>query len=127
VTCCHNTSQTIQLGAGGEGILGKGIGIGAELGVLAQPRYFGDSALGVVSLNPYYHFYRGDRRQVDPFVTGGYTLIFRSGHANLANLGGGLHYWFRSRLGIRLEFRDHLNTSGTISHFWGFRAGLAFR
>ena len=60
-------------------------------------------------------------------MIGGYSLIFRSGHENLANFGGGFNYWFHSRLGARFEFRDQMNTTGTIGHFWGVRFGLAFR
>ena len=88
VTCCHNTSMTLQFGAGGEALLTKGIGAGAELGVLGERRYFGDTALGVFSPNGYYHFNRRKEGKADPFVTGGYTLLFRSGHANFANFGG---------------------------------------
>lgn len=126
-TCCHNTSTTLAIGGGGEYVFGKGIGAGAELGTVAQPRYFGDSMLGVLSVNGYYHFKRGDTGRVDPFVTGGYTLMFRSGHANLGNVGGGFNYWFHRVMAFRVEFRDHITTAGTTQHFWGFRFGLAFR
>src|SRR5689334_21428333 len=34
VTCCGYTSMTLQFGVGGEVVLGKGIGVGAELGAL---------------------------------------------------------------------------------------------
>ena len=127
VTCCHNSSMTLQFGAGGEAVLGKGLGVGAELGVLGTRQYFGDSAMGVFSPNGYYHFKHAKETKADPFVTGGYTLLFRSGHANLANFGGGINYWLHNRLGARLEVRDQLNTTGTIGHFWGVRFGLTFR
>jgi hypothetical protein len=127
MTCCNNTSMTLQFGVGGEAVLGKGVGLGAEIGALGTRQYFSDTAMGAFSPNGYYHFRHSDDLKSDPFVTGGYTLLFRSGHANLANFGGGLTYWFDRRLGARVELRDQLNTTGTITHFWGVRFGLAFR
>jgi hypothetical protein len=119
--------MTLQFGVGGEAVLGKGIGLGAEIGALGTREYFSDTVMGAFSPNGYYHFIHGEGLKADPFVTGGYTLLFRSGHANLANFGGGLTYWFHNRLGARLEIRDQLNTTGVIGHFWGARFGLAFR
>jgi len=126
VTCCQNTSMTLQFGGGGEAVLWRGVGIGAEISALGTTQYFGDTVVGVLSPNGYYHFQHGKDIKFDPFVTGGYSLLFRSGHANFANFGGGLTYWFHRRLGARLEIRDQLNTTGTITHFWGVRFGLAF-
>ena len=117
---------TFQTGAGGEGLVYKGLGVGGELGYVAPWRSARDG-LGVASANGSYHFSR--RKKLDPFVTGGYTLFFRSGHANLFNVGGGVDYWFRERLGLRLEIRDQVWPSqyGTTGHFWGVRIGIAFR
>ena len=100
ITCCGHTTMTLQCGVGGEGVLGKGIGVGAEVGAVGARQNFGDSVVGVFSPNGYYHFVHGKDIKTDPFVTGGYTLMFRSGHASLFNYGGGLNYWFRSRLGV---------------------------
>jgi hypothetical protein len=126
VSCCGHTAMTIQLGVGGEAILGKGIGVGAEIGAVGVRRDFGDSVVGIFSPNGYYHFAHGKGVKADPFVTGGYTLLFRTGHANLFNFGGGLNYWFRQRLGVRFEIRDQVLTDGAAVHYWGVRAGLVF-
>jgi len=126
VTCCHNTSMTLQFGVGGEAVLWKGIGAGAELSALGLRQYFSDTVMGVFSPNGYYHFRHEENIKADPFVTGGYSLLFRTGHANFANFGGGMTYWFHSHLGARFELRDQINTMGTIGHFWGVRFGLAF-
>lgn len=123
VTCCGNTTTTLHLGGGGEGIIGKGFGAGVEIGALAPTRDY-SSAIGAFSANGYYHFIHAKDSKVDPFVTGGYTLFFRSGTANLGNFGGGLNYWFSRHAGARVEFRDHVYTS---DHYWGFRFGVAFR
>lgn len=68
---------------------------------------------------------------MDPFVTAGVgagTLNIFGGSGTLVNYGGGVNYWFRQRLGLRLELRDMvtLNKGYKSRHFWGFRAGLAF-
>jgi len=53
--------------------------------------------------------------------------MFRSGHLNLFNFGGGLNYWLSCRLGARIELRDHVYSASSASaHCWGFRFGLAF-
>jgi hypothetical protein len=128
VTCCGYISMTLQFGFGGEAVLGKGIGIGAELSALGVREGFTDNVVGVFSPNGYYHFIHAKKAKADPFVTGGYTMIFRNGHANLFNFGGGVNYWFHSHLGARLELRDQVHTNGSSAiHYWGVRFGLAFR
>jgi hypothetical protein len=129
ISCCGHTDASLHLGVGGEAVLGWGLGLGAEIGGLGTRRYFTDSVFGVFSPNGYFHLLQRRSSRVDPFVTGGYTLFFRSGHANLFNVGGGLNVWLAGRLGARLEFRDHIwdDTSGPAVHYWGVRFGLAFR
>jgi hypothetical protein len=97
-TCCGATSMTVQFGAGGEAVLWKGVGVGAELGVMGTHEDFGGTALGVFSPNGYYDFIHRSNLRFDPFVTGGYTLFFRSGTASLFNFGGGATYWFHPRV-----------------------------
>jgi hypothetical protein len=125
-TCCGYTEKMLHLGFGGEAVLAHGVGVGAELGALGSTSNYPDSVFGVFSPNGYFHFiHRRDR--LDPFVTGGYTLFFRSGHANVFNWGGGFHYWFARHAGARFEFRDHVYSSGGTEHYWGIRIGLAIR
>jgi hypothetical protein len=121
----HRHDSSVRVG--GEAVLGKGIGLGAEVGALGTRQYFADSVVGVFSPNGYYLFVHGNDIKIDPFVTGGYTLLFRSGHANLFNFCGGLNYWFRTTLGGRLEVRDQVHTDGSSVHYWEVRFGLAFR
>ncbi len=127
VSCSGCSGMTLHFGGGAEGVIGKGIGVGAELGFLA-PREDVGEGLGVFSPNGYYHFPgRNKDRKVDPFVTAGYTLFFRSGHANLWNVGGGVNYWFAKRVGMKLELRDHIWSDGGTLHYWGVRIGVTFR
>jgi hypothetical protein len=121
ITSPGSSSASLHFGAGGEGFLHKGIAAGAELGYMAPWSDFG-GGLGILSLDGQYHFARGQR--VVPFVTAGYSLGFHSGHVNLFNYGIGANIWMKSNRGIRLEFRDHVDSS---NHYIDFRIGYAFR
>jgi hypothetical protein len=105
---------------GGEYVFGKGIGLGAEIGLIA-----GHSSFVAFSVNGYYHFLNsGSDRKLDPFITGGYTAasdIFSS--SSLGNVGVGLNYWFHRHFGVRAEFRDFVSGGGQAPIF---RGGIAF-
>jgi hypothetical protein len=123
------STSTWHVGGGGEAIFGDAVGVGAEIGYLNS---FEDSAegIGVFSANGSYHFNGGAAtRRLRPFVTGGYTLGFASdGHQNLFNVGGGVDYWLKPKVGLRIEFRDHIwHEENDTLHFWGVRAGVTFR
>ena len=115
------TSGTSHIGVGGEGVFKNGIGIGAELGYLMFRRDI-ESGIGIASINGSYHFNK-DAKLV-PFVTGGYSLAFRSGTGNLGNFGGGVNWWFRPKIGLKIEFRDHVHSDLNL---WSFRFGVTFR
>ncbi len=122
-----HTDTTLQLGVGGEGVFAKGIGVGADIGYLYPTAASFSSGLGSASVNGFYHFNHKHVR-LDPYVTGGYSILFRSGHLNLLNVGAGANWWFARHFGLRFEFRDNMHvTSGDNTHFWGFRFGLDFR
>ena len=116
---------TLHGGGGGESVFGDAVGVGAEIGYVGPFEELRDG-LGVLSVNGSYHFLSGQSRKLRPFVTGGYTLVFRDGHANLWNIGGGVHYWLNQRVAIRVEFRDHVWSAEEL-HAWGARIGVAFR
>lgn len=113
-----------HFGGGGEVLVYRGLGIGGELGYLAPWECMGDG-MGLFSVNGSYHFRRN--RKFTPFITGGYSLAFRNGHANLLNFGAGAHYWFSDSVGLRMEFRDHIQPQYINEHFLGGRIGLSFR
>jgi hypothetical protein len=115
--------STAHFGAGGEHLLYKGLGVGGEIGYLAPWRDF-SLGIGILSVDGSYHFTRTNK--VSPFVTGGYSMAFREGHINLINFGGGVNYWFHDRMGIRLEFRDHISSQYNI-HYLSGRIGFSFR
>ncbi|MDQ3010723.1 MAG: hypothetical protein M3X11_08495 [Acidobacteriota bacterium] len=54
-------------------------------------------------------------------------MFFRSGVDNGVNFGGGVNYWFKDRIGLRFEVRDHMFIPSPDTHLIGFRVGLLFR
>ena len=123
------TDSTFHVGGGGEAPVWGNLAVGAEIGWLAPASQL-DGGFGVFSINPSYRFRTGkENARAIPFVTGGYSLLFRESTANAINLGGGVDYWFRDKLGLRVEVRDHIRNprfTGPI-HIWQVRVGLTFR
>ena len=117
----------VHVGAGGERLLVNGFGMGGEIGYLKATRGFGDG-LALISVNPSYHFVNTTSNgRVVPFITAGASMAFRGGSsAGGANFGGGVQYWARERVGVRLEFRDHLFSSDS-PHLYQFRVGIVFK
>ena len=120
---------TWHVGGGAEALFKDAFGVGAEIGYL---NWFeeGSDGLGILSVNGSYHFNGGAvSGRWRPFVTGGYTLGFDSEESvNLFNIGGGVDYWMKPKVGLRLEFRDHIWSGGDENiHFWSFRVGITFR
>lgn len=120
-------TATMHFGVGGEGLIKGGFGVGAEIGGLAPTQSFNEG-FGVLSAGANYHFLKASQSgKVVPFVNGGYTMFFRSGVANGGHFGGGVNYWFKERVGVRFEVRDHIVAEAPGTHFLGFRFGLTFR
>ena len=112
-----------QFGGGGEALVNKGMGVGAEISYLA-PFGSGGNGIGLFSGNTSYHFSRSSK--LVPFVTGGYSAAFKSGASHGGNFGGGVHYWMSNHLGLRFEVRDHIFSSDS-PHLFQFRVGLSLR
>jgi hypothetical protein len=111
-------------GGGGEVLVRRIAGAGAEFGIFGNA----SSALWDKSVNGVFHVPTGGRR-LSPFVTGGYThLSSGEGSFDAWNIGGGIDYWTKDRLCVRVEFRDHVRSDhrGDV-HYWALRAGIAFR
>ncbi len=120
-----STTGFLHFGGGVEARLYKGLGIGGELGYLA-PFQYTSMGVGLLSLDGLYYFEKAGTRAA-PFVTGGYSLVFRNGHANAMNFGGGFDYWFRDKLGLRFEVRDHFSPQYFSDHLIQARFGIVFR
>lgn len=120
--------KMMSAGAGGEGFLYKGLALGGELSYVF-PREYPSDGFGLFSVNGAYHFVNRQRPgRIVPFVTGGYTLGFRSGTANLMNWGGGVTWWVSQRVGLRTEVRSYEYVGSHAEHFLaGVRFGVQFR
>jgi hypothetical protein len=117
----------LHIGVGGEGLVYKGLGVGGEIGYLGSADGLRDG-IGVLSTDISYHFTKATKsRKFAPFVTSGYSILFRSSAVNSVNIGGGANWWFKERIGLRLELRDHIPLRFESIHFFGVRIGLAFR
>jgi hypothetical protein len=118
-----NRLTMFHFGGGGEGILYRGIGVGAELGYVAPWRE-PSAGVGLLSLNGLYQFRSNNK--VAPFITAGYSAAFSNGYINMFNIGGGVHWWIAHRIGLRMEFRDHIHHQSNLQYLEG-RIGLSFR
>jgi hypothetical protein len=121
-------TSTWQLGGGGEYRFYKGFAAGAEIGGLGS---LDDCScgLGIFSLNGYYHIPNATRSgKLVPFLTAGYTAAGTSEWSERwVNVGGGADYWFKNRLGLRVEFRDQMDPNHSrMLHFAGARVGLVW-
>jgi hypothetical protein len=117
----------MSFGGGGEAFVHRGLAVGADLAYLFPTRNIA-GGVGMLSVNPAYHFLNISKRgKLVPFVTGGYSLGFRSGAGHFFNYGGGVTYWFSKNAGLRLELRDHRYIQYVEYSFVTFRVGVSFR
>jgi hypothetical protein len=116
--------------AGGGELLAKGrVGAGGEFGLLAGP----SSGLFVTSANAVLHFVPSQptpiRSRLSPFVTAGYSRMSSGeGAFNGWNAAVGTDVWLKPRVGLRVEFRDHVRSDARGSvNYWALRVGVVFR
>jgi hypothetical protein len=121
------SGRIIDLAGGGELLLSKRIGAGAELGLAA-----GGGLLAVTCVGGSVHLPgRAAGEKVDTFINAGYAhlsaLTESFGASNGWNVGAGLTYWYGTRTGVRIEFQDVLYHSVGSDQLWVLRVGFAFR
>jgi hypothetical protein len=121
-----SSSMLGHVAGGGELLVGGVAGGGAEFGLLGGS----GGVLVVTSANAVVHVVPSRRDQpVSPFLTGGFThMSSGEGAFDGWNVGAGADVWTRDRVGLRLEFRDHVrpDSRGAVQ-YWSIRAGIAFR
>jgi len=128
-TAGDGSATTLHYGGGGERLIYRGLGLGAELGNVTPIGDFGHG-LGIFSATASYSFGgRQSSRRITPFVSGGYSLKFRDDDDSGGgiNIGGGVQYWASPRVAVRMEFRRDHHFSKGVLNFYGVRLGLAFR
>ena len=124
-----DSSQAVHVAGGGEVLVGGRVGGGGEFGLLANA----NGGLFITSANAVFHFVPSQpspvRSRLSPYVSGGYTRMSSGeGAVNGWNAGIGTDIWLEPRVGLRVEFRDHVrpDSRGGV-HYWALRAGVAFR
>ena len=119
-------SSYFHPGIGGDWLIKGGLGVGGEVGAVTARRA-GAPNLALISGNASYHVPVAAAGIIDPFVTGGISMVTTGGGGDLLwNWGGGANWWLRPRLGLRLEVRDHVWTAAS-RHLVEFRIGVCFR
>ena len=118
----------LNVTSGGEGFVYRGLAAGGEGGYGWISGNFKDG-VGMFSANPAYHFKgQGRSRALVPFITGGYSMLFRDGHVNGFNAGGGATWWTGAHFGVRCEGRIHHFGVGPLgANVYMFRIGPSFR
>lgn len=111
---------------GGEVLVGRRAGGGAELGMLGNV----SSVLQVVSVNGVVHILPVPLAHgVSPFITGGYSRL-SSGEGAFAawNVAAGVDIWEKNHAGLRIDVRDHVrpDSRGTV-HYLTFRIGVVVK
>lgn len=121
----YQDSMYNTYGAGAEGFLYRGLALGIDGGYLSQvPGY---SAKGFVLVAPDVSYHIGRGRKFVPFAAFGVGGIASDyGFGLMAHLGGGFSYWFKDRVGVRVEYRQ-VQTSSDIGALPMIRFGVTFR
>lgn len=111
-------------GGGAEALLWKGLSLGADASYVSFTDGWG---FGMVSAQIGYHFVdRSKPLRLDPFVSFGPGALFGSGGraTGTGNFGGGVNYWFKPRIALRVEVRVHAAPEELMTTA---RIGLSFR
>ena len=128
---------TVHTGAGGHLLVSKGLGLNFETGFLFHPANM-EARTTLTSFGASYHlFNQRSPRKIVPFVAAGYSYAANNTMPNMhmVNFGGGVDYWLREELGLRLEVRDHFAPKaypdgtlfpGAPVHFLGYRIGVVW-
>src|SRR3954452_24182191 len=125
----NSIGPAVHAAGGGEFLAGGRVGAGGEYGLLADA----NGGIFVTSVNGVFHFAPSVatpiKSRISPFASGGYTRMSNGeGGFDAWNLGAGADLWLKPRVGLRLEFRDHIRPDGRGGvQYWAFRAGVVFR
>ena len=125
VTISEGSMANLAIGGGAEGLIKGGFGVQGDLSYLFYPQEGFRAGFGLFSPGVFYQFH--PNRKTIPFVTGGYSLAFRSETLHLVHYGGGLNHWFNNHWGIRFEVRNHTLVSSAGDQVLQFRFAFLHR
>lgn len=121
--CRHGVSN-VSVSGGGDAFLWRGLTLGGDIGYY---RFTNSSRpFGIASLNIGYNFAdRNTPGRWEPFLAVGFPgVAFAGGATPALSAGGGVHYWFHRKVGLRTEFRATIVEDDALSMF---RIGFSFR
>lgn len=120
------TNASFRGGGGGvERFLWRGLTLGGDVSALRDNYYRAVGTFGHAGVQAGYHF-REEGRALEPFVLFGTGAYFPEKSSAAVHGGAGLVYWFKPRMGFRLEFRTGSRPYGdNVDGI--FRLGIAFR
>jgi len=126
---CQHGYLHLGAGGGGEALVWRGVALGGEAGFMV----FNDNRsqpIGLFATTAGYHF--GNRSRLtgaSPFVNVAWVGVGTGGSewgtTAYGGIGGGVNYWFKPKLGMRVEGRLHALGAGEALFI--FRLGVAFR
>ena len=120
----HGSFRFNSVGTGADIFVYKDLAVSPSIGYLYS-REDSQRGVAIFTANGSYHFLRGKSR-FEPFVIAGYGAIADLGHGlSLFNYGGGGQYWFRKRLGVRVEVLNFQHSQ--YRELTSVRFGIAFR
>src|SRR5262249_29496898 len=109
------SAVTFHYGGGGERLVYRGLGLGAELGNVTPIGDFGHG-LGIFSANAYYSFgARNGSRKMIPFVTGGYSVKFRDDEDSGGGVNVGPAFTIGRRVGSACVSSSETTTFSKVS------------
>lgn len=104
----------------------RGLTVGGDVSAYQDNYYKAVGTFGHAGTQVGYHFSRDEDGTLEPFVLFGVGAYFPEKSSAAVHGGGGLIYWFKPRLGFRLELRAGARPYGDNVDAI-FRIGISFR
>ena len=117
-------AATMHVGGGVETVWANGLGFAFDAGYFTGS----DFGNGAVSISPAMIYELPVNGRVKPYVRGGGTLLANRSHAGLLwTVGGGVNFWFKERMALKVEIRDSFFAEDPGEGLVDVMVGLVFR
>ncbi len=115
----------VQAGGGLERVFANRAAVSVECGLATNGDYY--RKLSHFTVNALYHA-NASRPRLDPFVVAGFGMLADWDMPAMAVVfGGGLNYWVKPSVGVRVEFKDNVAVAYDAFHMPGVRVGITLR
>ena len=117
-------ATTVHVGGGVETVWSNGLGFAFDAGYFTGS----DFGNGALSFSPAIIYEFPVNGRVKPYVRAGGTLLAnRASGLALWTVGGGINYWFKDRMGLKVEIRDSFLSEDPSTGLLDVMMGLVFR